>query len=293
MFERATTVNLSQHPFFGSPVCLSSFDRPTPYDDETATAQTIGMMALLATLDSSAPQIVSATEEATAGCTTDRHKAGGIFRWIKHRVRFVNDADLSEQFDAQPDQAEVLVRPVDLLAMPAPAGDCDDFSMLTAAMLRAAGMRCAFVTVAADPDSPDYSHVYVLAFPRAGDPIPMDTSHGPRLGWEAPALGGKRRVWPIERETMRNLHGLGFDWSTFSNVLDTGINDATKILATRYAVPQLNPGQYIQNAQGVMYQQPPGSSALPLTNSLGSGGTDLLLIAGLVAVVVLVGGRRG
>lgn len=292
MIGSATPVNLSQHPFFATPVSLASFDRPTPYDDETATAQTIGMMALLATLDSSAPQILQATQEATAGCTTDKHKAGGIFRWIKSRLHFVNDSDLSEQFDGKPDQAEVLVRPVDLLAMPAPAGDCDDHSMLAAAMLRAAGIRCAYVTVAADPDSPDYSHVYVLVFTRGGDVVPLDASHGPRLGWEAPACG-KRRVWPIEKEAMSKLSGLGIDWTTFSNVLDTGLNDATKILAPRYAVPQLNPGQYIQNAQGVMYQQPAGSSALSFPGiSLGNSGNDLLLLGGLVLVVALMGGRR-
>lgn len=291
MIERLTTVNLSQHPFFGTPVSYTTFERPDPPCDETATAQTIGMMATLATLDSAAPQIISVTREATAGCTTDRLRAAAIHRWVKNRVRFVQDSSLAG-FDPNPDQAEVLVRPVDLLAMPAPAGDCDDFSMLAASMLRAAGIPCGFVTIAAEPDSPDYSHVYVLVFTRAGDQIPLDASHGPRLGWEAPAIH-KRRVWPMGTENMRNLHGLGFDWESFSNVLDTGITDATKILAPRYAVPQLNPGQYIQQGNSVLYQQPSGGGAgFSLPTSLSSGSSDLLMIGGIVLVVVLLGGQR-
>ena len=287
VIESASTVNLSQHPFFDTPVSCTAFERPNPPDDETATAQTIGMMAILAALDSDAPQIVGAMRDATAGCTTDRLKAAAIHRWVKARVRFVNDSSLAG-FDKDPDQAEVLVRPVDLLAMPAPAGDCDDFSMLVASMLRAAGIRCAFVTVAADPYSPDYSHVYVQVFTRAGDRIPLDASHGPRFGWEAPATG-KRRVWPIDAQS--NLHGLGFDWSSFSNVLDTGINDATKILAPRYAVPQLNAGQYIQQGNSVLYQQPAGGSALSLPTSL-TGNSDLFLFGGALLLVVLLAGKR-
>jgi len=50
----------------------------------------------------------------------------------------------------QPELAEVLIRPVDLLAMRTPSGDCDDFSMLAAAMLRALGIRASFKTAAAD-----------------------------------------------------------------------------------------------------------------------------------------------
>ena len=54
--------------------------------------------------------------------------------------------------------------------MPAPAGDCDDFSMLTAALLEASGIPWEFVTVAADRDSPGrFSHVYVRALVEEAD----------------------------------------------------------------------------------------------------------------------------
>lgn len=80
--------------------------------------------------------------------------ARAIFWYVKKAVRFRDD----------PDHDELLIAPAILLAMPTPEGDCDDFSMLTAALLEAARIPWEFVTVAADHDSPGrFSHVYVRA----------------------------------------------------------------------------------------------------------------------------------
>lgn len=72
----------------------------------------------------------------------------------------------------------------------------------------------------------------------------------------------------------------------FWNVLTAGIQSAGNILSTRYAVPQLSSGQYIQQTpQGnVMYQLAPGQSTL--TSVLGTGSTSslvLLAVAGIAA----------
>jgi len=79
-----------------------------------------------------------------------------------------------------------------LLGMSSPAGDCDDFSMLTGAMLLAAGIPSVEVfTVAADGIDPNrWSHVYLVAHLGAGgsEPLVMDCSHGQWFGWEAPAI---------------------------------------------------------------------------------------------------------
>jgi hypothetical protein len=274
------------HPAFGRNIKVLTLSRPIPEDDETTTAQTIGVMSELARRDSTSPTVRRATTAAIAGAPDKESAAAAIHRWIRRTVHFVQDATLAG-FDPNPEEAEVLVRPIDLLAMPKPSGDCDDFSMLAAAMLAAAGIGSAFKTVAAD-SSPDYSHVYVVALLPSGA-VPLDASHGPFLGWEAPAKG-KTKVWPID-QPMKNLRGLGIDWDAFSSVLNTGITDATKILAPRYAVPQLNAGQYIQTANGIMYQQPAGSTAGFSLPSVTSGNTMLYLIGGL-AVVLLVAGRH-
>jgi hypothetical protein len=312
---------LDYHPAFAGAVRLTTLARPIPESDESATAQTIGVMAELVREDSTAPSIRRATAAAIAGTPRDQENvAAAIHRWVREHVRFVQDSSLAG-FSPDPDAAEVLVRPIDLLSMPQPEGDCDDFSMLAAAMLRSAGIRSAFKTVAADATSPDYSHVYVVTLLPSGAKA-LDASHGPYFGWEAPATG-KARVWAIDKETMKsNLHGLGdtnlydvwggydpsptavdqyiaantppaggssWDWSSFDNVLNTGIKSASAILGTRYGVPQLNSGQYIQTKNGVMYQQPAGAaSSLPLGLGTPGGNGMLYVVAGLAVVAFLV-----
>jgi hypothetical protein len=108
------------------------------------------------------------------------------FRWVKSRLQFVMD----EQ-NAAPLQpaytnpiVEVLVRPRDVSAAGRPIGDCDDYTMYGAALLRTQGVPVNIATVAADPTDPKvFSHVYVVAYP-GGVRTPMDFSHGDYVGWE-------------------------------------------------------------------------------------------------------------
>jgi hypothetical protein len=249
-------------------------------------------MVRFALRDSTAPAIRRAAADAIAGAASREpgDQAAAIHHWIRAHVRFVPDSKLAARFSDSPEEAEVLVPPVDVLDMRRPEGDCDDFSMLAAAMLLAAGIPAAFVTVAADEHSPDYSHVYVRAYLPAG--AALDASHGPTFGWESKPKG-KIRVWPIGPATTMQrpqLSGLGFDWDAFSGVLNTGIKSAAGILGPRYAVPQLAPGQYIQNGNQIMYQQPAGGSAafgLPIAGGPG-GNTMLYMIGGAVLLAVLL-----
>lgn len=120
-----------------------------------------------------------------------------IHWWVRSSCRFVHDERTSaslQPLDQRP-IVEILLRPVDMLHFR--RGDCDDFSMLTASMLLAAGVDCNFVTVAADPATPaDFTHVYVVAYPATGGRTAVDASHGPRVGWEAPSFG-RRVEWPV------------------------------------------------------------------------------------------------
>ena len=110
---------------------------------------------------------------------------------------------------------EVLKRPVDVSLEYANTGqpvmgDCDDYSMYCAALLKALGIDCSFATIGADPTNPSvYSHVYVVAYWR-GKRIPMDCSHGPYAGWETENKYGKFSEWPIYERSSLGLVGLAF-----------------------------------------------------------------------------------
>jgi hypothetical protein len=277
--------------------------RPAGGDDEANTAQTVARMLEYSTADAQEPAIKNATAQAIAGRRSKQGKAAGIFNWICARLHYVEDKDL-HLGDFRPDcaDAEILIRPADVLRMPQPAGDCDEYSMLARAMLLSAGIRASFITVECDEDAPgDYSHIYVRAYTPAAlafDAIPNAAVHG--IGYEV-APTGKRREWSEggnngSRPTMKPysstpgaLGNVGdFDWGSFAQTLS---HDATSILGQRYGVPQLNPGQVIQRPDGTyLYQAPAGQGAGLFQNSAPGAGisTNMLLFAAVGFMAVLM-----
>lgn len=257
--------------------------RPRPEGDDAATEQTIEEMRRLANDDSLTPQIQAAAAIATHGARTKREAAQGIFEYVKARVRFREDAAAAAPLAGllAPEDAEVLIRPVDLLQMPTPAGDCDDFAMTTAALLIAAGLRPQYVTIAADPDSPHYSHVYTRAL-LPGGPLAMDTSHGRAIGWEARPTG-KFKTWEFASMTKPSAMG-AIDWG---KIIEIGANAGSTIAVKRYAQPPV--GTYSQGADGsVNYRQPANASALTFPGvNVGSSST-LVLVGGAVVLLIAV-----
>lgn len=256
-------------------------------------------MAQYAREDAVHPLIQAATREAIGAMPRRAPNAywtaEAIHRWIRRRVRFVDDSSLAG-FRPSPAEAEVLIRPADLVAMPDPQGDCDDSSMLCAAMLRAAGIPAVYKTVAANPLEPDvYSHVYTVALLPDG-PLPLDCSTqagvDPRPGREVPAAG-KSRLWPIE-ETMHRLSGMGVNWDALTNLATKGLDITGSIMKSRYAVPQLAPGQFLQQDGSVYYQQQPGSGPLAFPG-VGVGGSTggWLLLGGIALLAILLATRGG
>ena len=138
---------------------------------------------------------------------------GAIHAFVRSRIRFQRDEATAQPFNgllkrpgnnATDDYfVEALTRPVDISLQYARTqqpvlGDCDDFSMFCAALLKALGIDCAFATVAASTDDPgSYSHVYTVAYWR-GVRVPMDCSHGANAGWEV--FDGKMRFreWAVD-----------------------------------------------------------------------------------------------
>lgn len=135
-----------------------------------------------------------------------------IHSFVRSRMVFKNDDALTEQFnwllpkpgvDPTSDYyVEMLKRPVDVsmeyaLTGERVEGDCDDFSMYCAALLRCTGGDCSFATVGANPKDPTvFSHVYTVGG-WGGQRVAMDCSHGPYAGWETPNRFGKYCEWDV------------------------------------------------------------------------------------------------
>lgn len=295
--------SLPFHPAFAGRVSFTAEPRPYPDDDETATAQTVARMLQYAREDSQHPIVRRAALEATRGANGDpRKEAEQIHAWIRARVRFVEDSKLA-YFRDLPEDAEVLIRPVDLLTMPEPMGDCDDFTMLVTAMLRALGIKSAVITIEAEPKVPGrYSHVYALAY--VPERLAIDASHGPHVGWEQPPTG-KSRIWHFEESMSRTAApAVGFTetgaytppqivnptGSPWWGLVNSGINTAGTIFTARYGRPTLDEGEYIRTAQGEY------SRGTPYPVGGGSSGSMLLIFGALIVVILIIamsaGGRR-
>jgi hypothetical protein len=175
-------------------VRIAEYDRPMRSDDEE-TSQTVAYMDELATADANDPAVEAATaaalDEAGIDASADPFRvACAIYWWLKRTIRYVPTPGTSPLVD------QTLISPCAVLAMPEPIGDCPQFSMLAAAMLRCCCIPSMYVTIAAEPAAPElWSHVYntVEIFP--GQYMPFDSSNGPEPGAEY-ARPYKRRVWP-------------------------------------------------------------------------------------------------
>jgi len=190
------------HPTLGD-VRYTITEVPSGGDGQTAAV--IGLMTKYVVEDAKHPIVVQDLKQALTA-RPDLSPCEAIYWWVKDRVRFVRDEETVTPWQSNTTDpiVEALIRPVDMIAMCENGrggagcqrvGDCDDFSMYTAALLTAAGIRSAFATVAASGQSTDFSHVYVVAYP-SGIRLPMDTSHGSYPGWET---GQATRIqeWPV------------------------------------------------------------------------------------------------
>lgn len=171
-------------------------------DPDTQVAQVIGMMRRLAVEDGDAPSIKDAAHQIVAQYG---EPLSGVHRYVSGLMGFTADENTAAplQPSFRDPIVETLVRPVDVLTSATQCGDCDDFTMFGASLLRALDIPCAFVTVAADPQAPDiFSHVYLAAYPTTGPyrgtRVPMDCSHGPQVGWET-QMQFRRAEWPVTR----------------------------------------------------------------------------------------------
>jgi transglutaminase-like putative cysteine protease len=130
-----------------------------------------------------------------------RDLARAIWWWVKKHVTFCNDEEILANelgYEKDPMQ-ELLIPPATLLAMPKPMGDCDDFSILTASLLKCAQIPCWFVSIAVDEETPErFSHVFVKCYLEDERQfMTMDVSHGGIPGWETQREVYRRAEWFI------------------------------------------------------------------------------------------------
>jgi hypothetical protein len=107
-----------------------------------------------------------------------------IHNWVRDTIRYVRDV-VGQETLCYPEE----------IAFNSKAGDCDDLSMLDAALLGAVGIPSRFITMGVTPVK--YDHVYLQAKPKSTwislDPI----MRGKPAGWEVPAHVVKvRKVFP-------------------------------------------------------------------------------------------------
>lgn len=182
------------HPGFGE--AMNYRLDPLSLDPDTQVAQMIGHMRRAAIEDSQSEPI---RRDASQLQMTGDH-CSDAFWFDKNRVHFQRDEQTSDPFASYVDDdvVEVMIRPRDLANMAQPKEDCDGFATYAASQLRALGIRCNFVTIAADGREPNrYSHVYLACYPN-GQRVPLDISHGAYPGWEAPNMFGKKKEWPVD-----------------------------------------------------------------------------------------------
>lgn len=118
-----------------------------------------------------------------------------IHNWVRDKIRYTRDVA----------GQETLLTPEET-AFNSLAGDCDDKSILEAALLGSIGIPTRFVVVGVDQIT--FSHVYLQARPRTEwislDPIMKDKP----AGWEAPASRVKsRKVYPLNQSEEVHMNG--------------------------------------------------------------------------------------
>lgn len=90
------------------------------------------------------------------------------------------------------------------------AGDCDDYTVLLAALAGTIGISTRAVTVAADPSLPsDFSHIYPEAEVSPGVWVPMDAAR-PGAAFGLPALKYfRKRIWSLTNPSYQDVAGMG------------------------------------------------------------------------------------
>lgn len=177
-------------------------DIPTDSSDtDISTRDTVVQMIALANTASRSNLVIHVVDsliKSLPNNPSERDVARAIYNFVRRTVRFKEDEDaLFRRLGYGRVDKELLISPDVLLSMNPREGDCDDFSMLVASLLRCVGIHCQFVIICADERLPwKWSHVYVSSLIE-GERVAMDASHGHFIGWEYDGPVFRRMEWFI------------------------------------------------------------------------------------------------
>lgn len=119
-----------------------------------------------------------------------------VFGWVSRNIRFFQDVD----------GVETLRTPREVLTIR--GGDCDDYTVLIAALLGTIGHNVRIVTVSSDADAPGvFSHVYPEVEIN-GQWVPLDAARRDAALGKAPSRYFRKRVWSINDSRFRDVSGL-------------------------------------------------------------------------------------
>lgn len=186
--------------YWGLPINIS--DVPTdPRDSDVSTAATIRQMIVESCWAANRPLINQLVHNLVVGMNkkhpTEKELVSAIYWWVKNHVSFAEDEPVVGTLGFVDTNRELLINPEVLVSMPQPTGDCDDYSMLIAAMCKCARIPVWFVTIAVDPAEPfRFSHVYCCV-EVDGVKVPLDASHGKYPGWETRRPIYRRVEWYV------------------------------------------------------------------------------------------------
>jgi transglutaminase-like putative cysteine protease len=147
-------------------------------EGRAGTLATLKIMARLARAAKTSLVIRSLAVELTNGCAQKDWlcEIKALHAFVRDKIRYVKDVR----------DVETLTTPETLLAIG--AGDCDDKSVLLAALLESINHPTRFVAIAFAPD--DFVHVF--AETRVGNNwIALETTEPVEIGWTPPGVADR------------------------------------------------------------------------------------------------------
>lgn len=198
--------------------------------------------------------------------------ARAIWGWVRQNIRYVQDPVGKET-----------VRPANVI-LEVRAGDCDDINgVLIPSLLGTIGIATRGVTVAASPNSNDFSHIYAEAL-IDGAWIAMDAARPNVTFGQAPEMYWRRAEWPItgvEIDQVAGLAGMGDTPPVVADIAAAGQTTAMIINSLRASPGNINP------SAASMPMVPSGTYAAVPGGILSTNinGTEILLGLGFLALL--------
>lgn len=206
-----------------------------------------------------------------------------IYDWVHRNIRYVQDPVGKET-----------VRPANVI-LEVRAGDCDDINgVLIPSLLGTIGITTRGVTVAAAPDSEDFSHIYAEGLLN-GQWTALDAARPNVVFGQAPESYKRRAEWPLTGVEVGQggyLAGMaalgdtpaGIDW-----VQAIG-TEASSIIQSLRASPENLPGTpgvvVPSSSYGVA---PPGGTGVAISSNVGP--TEIFIGLGLLILAFKYMGR--